>query len=66
MECVAGSSSNETCVFGCPQVSIHVVSGGALTLVGNQAMEFTGGLVYSRMVIEADASVTINEVNFVK
>lgn len=64
MECVAGQTSTTTCTFGCPGVIVHVRTGGSLTLTGNAALEMTGGVVYSRLVVEEGATVDLNAVIF--
>lgn len=66
LECVAGNSSTDACIFGCPGVIAHVKGGGALTLLGNAAMEMTGGVVYSRLVVEEGAVVNMTAVNFME
>lgn len=64
LECVVSNSSTDVCTFGCPGVIVHVRSGGSLTLTGNAALEMTGGVVYSRMVVEEGAKVDVNAVIF--
>ena len=64
LECVTSNSSNETCIFGCPGVIVHVKSEGKLTLLGNGAMEFSGGQVYSRMVVDAGGIANLTGVSF--
>lgn len=65
IECVQANGGGK-CIFGCPQTILHVKSGGALTLKGNGEMELTGGIVYSRILVESSAFLHLDKVTFSK
>jgi hypothetical protein len=57
-------TDGDLCIFECPQVLIHVESGARLFIEGQGSMTFTGGDVYSRVVVENGGYAHIEGVTF--